>query len=88
MRLIEAIAQNARILNNQPHFSPLHDAAVMRQRRIIEALPSGSGFDAGTRIEKSSDFSVVFFTEYHHMNEMGYYDGWTKHTVKIYKLRL
>ena len=83
MKLIEAIAQNARLLNSQPPFSPLHDAADMRQRRIIDALPSGSGFDAGTRIEKTSDFSIVFVTEYHHMNEIGCYDGWTKHTVKV-----
>lgn len=83
MKLLEALAQNARILETQPHFSPLHDAAVMRKRRIIAALPSGSGFDAGTRIEKVNDVSMVFVTEYHHLNEHGFYDGWTKHTVRV-----
>jgi hypothetical protein len=46
-------------------------------------LPSGSGFDAGTTLEreKSSDKKLVFRTAYHHMNGGGYYDGWTEHLV-------
>jgi hypothetical protein len=50
------------------------------QRNI---LPSGSGFDNGTRIDldKSNSNKIVFTTSYHHMNENGYYDGWTHHTI-------
>lgn len=50
-----------------------------------ECLPSGSGFDAGTTIdrEKSGPDRLVFLTSFHHMNATGYYDGWTEHTVTI-----
>lgn len=48
-------------------------------------LPSGSGFDSGTKIswDKSTGSKLVLETSYHHMNENGYYDGWTDHTVTV-----
>jgi hypothetical protein len=48
-------------------------------------LPSGSGFDCGTKlhIERSSGELLVFSTEFHHMDEQGGYDGWTSHTVRV-----
>ena len=51
---------------------------------IEECLPSGSGFDNGTRLnlDKSSDSKLVFETSFHHMNEHGYYK-WTEHTVTV-----
>lgn len=50
-----------------------------------EHLPSGSGFDAGTKLEldRSSGELLVFTTSYHHMDEHGGYDGWTEHTVRV-----
>jgi hypothetical protein len=52
---------------------------------VSEKLPSGSGFDNGTEfdMELSGDNRLVFHTDFHHMNDAGYYDGWTKHTVTI-----
>lgn len=49
-----------------------------------ELLPSGSGFDSGTRIVRglSGDKKIVLYTSYHHMVE-GMYDGWTEHEVVI-----
>jgi hypothetical protein len=46
-------------------------------------LPSGSGFDAGSRILTSSCGMerVSIQTSFHHMNDAGGYDGWTEHTV-------
>lgn len=46
-------------------------------------LPSGSGFDSGTRLiaEESTPNRLVFEADFHHMNEGGYYDGWTSHKV-------
>ena len=48
-----------------------------------DLLPSGSGIDSGTTIdrERSGLDRVVFHTSFHHMNEHGYYDGWTFHRV-------
>ena len=50
-----------------------------------ECLPSGSGFDAGTTIdrEKSGPDRLVFLTSFHHMNDGGCYDGWTDHVVTV-----
>lgn len=50
-----------------------------------ECLPSGSGFDNGTTIdrEKSGPDRLVLLTSFHHMNDGGYYDGWTDHVVTV-----
>ncbi len=48
-------------------------------------LPSGSGFDSGTKIDldRSTGEKLVLHTSYHHMHESGMYDGWTDHTVTV-----
>ena len=48
-------------------------------------LPSGSGIDSGTAIDldESTPEKIVLTTEYHHLNDGGYYDGWTAHKVII-----
>jgi hypothetical protein len=50
-----------------------------------QCLPGGSGFDAGTQLdsERSTSDKLVFNTAFHHMNENGFYDGWTHHKVII-----
>jgi hypothetical protein len=50
-----------------------------------ELMPSGSGFDNGTKflIEDSDSDKLVFTTSFHHMNSYGSYDGWTEHKVTI-----
>lgn len=52
---------------------------------LEKELPRGSGIDAGTTIdrEKTTKNKVVLKTEFHHMDENGYYDDWTTHTVII-----
>ena len=57
-----------------------------RIETIVKAfMPSGSGFDSGTTIDltRSNESKVVFNTSYHHMNENGFYDGWTEHRVTV-----
>jgi hypothetical protein len=46
-------------------------------------LPSGSGIDSGSKIdtENSTENKIIITFEYHHMNENGYYDGWTSHKL-------
>ncbi len=48
-------------------------------------LPSGSGFDSGSRVDvdASRPDCLVLTTEFHHMNNGGFYDGWTSHTVRV-----
>jgi len=52
---------------------------------VSKYLPHGSGFDNGTKFvwEESSENKLVFNTAFHHMNEGGYYNGWTEHKVII-----
>lgn len=51
---------------------------------IKQRLPHGSGFDAGTRLEDASTADrLVFSTEFHHMNDVGFYDGWTDHLIIV-----
>lgn len=50
-----------------------------------DKLPSGAGFDNGTRIDvdASSGNKLVLIASYHHMDGHGTYDGWTEHTVTV-----
>ena len=67
-------------------FSPAGDAANEALDNIErEHLPSGSGFDSGSRIDRdeSRPDKIVIATGFHHMNETGYYNGWTKHHVIV-----
>lgn len=57
-----------------------------RLRALIrEFLPSGSGFDNGSTIylDESSADKIVLATSFHHMDEMGGYDGWTDHKITV-----
>lgn len=48
-------------------------------------LPSGSGWDNGTRVDwaATKPDHIVLFGSFRHMNENGMYDGWTDHTVIV-----
>jgi hypothetical protein len=52
---------------------------------VHEHMPSGSGFDCGTELafDESHGEKLVFTTSFHHMNDTGYYDGWTEHTIVV-----
>ena len=54
--------------------------------RLRQLLPSGSGWDMGTKIEADShtaDKRIHLFGSFHHMNEHGSYDGWTDHSIVV-----
>ena len=52
---------------------------------VKEHMPSGSGFDSGTKIDldASTPDKLVFSTSFHHMDESGCYAGWTDHNVVV-----
>ena len=52
---------------------------------VHEHMPSGSGLDSGTQMdcEQSHAEKLIFTTSFHHMNDDGYYDGWTDHTITV-----
>jgi hypothetical protein len=53
--------------------------------KLCESLPSGSGIDNGTSVDwdKSSDEKLVLYFGFHHMDENGFYAGWTQHTLTV-----
>ncbi len=71
------------IERDNTEWSDRHEVCI--NALVKEHMPSGSGFDNGTPInlEASNGEKLVFTTAYHHMNEGGYYDGWTEHTVTV-----
>lgn len=54
--------------------------------QLMAMLPKGSGFDNGTRLDEERsdpDKRMVFLTAFHHMDDHGYYCGWTDHEVIV-----
>lgn len=53
--------------------------------KLESLLPSGSVIDCGCKIdrEKSGLKKVIINLSFHHMNNGGYYDGWTEHKIII-----
>ncbi len=52
--------------------------------RLERKLPRGSGVDNGTKIELwSAEKKIVLACSFHHMDENGFYDGWTDHTITV-----
>lgn len=52
---------------------------------VDDHMPSGSGWDCGTTYDLAewSESKLVFRGSFHHMNDGGYYDGWTDHTITV-----
>ena len=48
-------------------------------------LPSGSGFDSGCSVNlvESKVNRLVIDFDYHHMDENGYYDGWSHNQIIV-----
>lgn len=86
MKLIEAIAQALASRNNCALSGNTNAQKVWDEvlRRLDRALPSGSGIDLGTKIERASlPDCVILHTSFHHMDQHGGYDGWTEHRITV-----
>lgn len=88
MRLYQAIATTLDALARCTKAPQLGHAVQLHKERLARltaALPSGSGIDTGTRIDvdASNAAKLVLTCAFHHMNEHGYYDGWTQHTIVV-----
>lgn len=62
-----------------------YDKHGERLKALVDRLPSGAGWDLGTVLQEdlSGPRKLVFTGSYHHMNDGGYYDGWTEHTITV-----
>lgn len=72
--------------DNMEKYNKYSDHEEEIEKICKEHMPSGSGFDCGTKFnfDKSNTERLVFDIGYHHMDEHGFYDGWSELTVKIY----
>lgn len=84
-KLITEIASTVEVLQSGRASPEWQEKWRDRLDRLQDMLPSGSGIDNGTQIDfdKSSESKIILHTAYHHMNDGGYYDGWTEHTITI-----
>jgi hypothetical protein len=86
--VIQAIAAKVEYLkrcDGNAQFAKYVNAAQEKLDKLIKHLPSGSGIDAGVKLdfERSNSKCVVLTFNFHHMNDVGYYDGWTYHTAIV-----
>lgn len=51
--------------------------------KLAKTLPSGSGIDNGTTIEQITENKIVLSFGFHHMDENGFYNGWTQHRCTV-----
>lgn len=78
------------VLARKLAWNPPPDTQYVEQRRaeikaLVDLLPSGSGWDNGTEIDEiaTSPTRLVLYGSFHHMDEYGYYDGWTDHQIVV-----
>ena len=90
MNLIQALAQQLFRIQRGEQMPDGQGAHIVQDAKrelakLVAHLPSGSGFDKGTALllDKSKPDKLVFQTGFHHMNEQGYYERWTDHTVTV-----
>jgi hypothetical protein len=69
------------IVSGNVEWKDRHREAIEQIARDV--LPSGSGIDSGTTIdiERSTQDKIVMSTAFHHMDDEGFYDGWTEHRI-------
>lgn len=84
MKVYKKLAQNTQIFHTADKMTHV-DHAERRIDEIMDNAPSGSGFDAGTkyRLHNSKPNRLEFHVGYHHMNENGFYTGWTYHKITV-----
>lgn len=67
---------------NPPEGTEWWERKEERLEKLMDEMPSGSGWDLGTKLATSSPQRIVLFGEFHHMVEGGY-DGWTDHEIHV-----
>ena len=64
----------------------IYDNWVEKAEDLVKIhFPSGSGFDSGTSIvwDKCKYNKIVLRADFHHMDDNGYYCGWSEHEIII-----
>ena len=86
---IERMKQVKKHKNDLP-FDPLYTDLLNKDvfsanDLVYKEFPDGSGYDNGTKIawDKCRLNKIVLRTGFHHMDQHGFYCGWTNHDIII-----
>ena len=86
MKLCKAIAESSDIVRSRATAESVRE----RHNDVLdfiekELLPSGSGFDSGTKInrEKTTDTRIVLDTAVHPLTDAGYYTAWKHFSIIV-----
>lgn len=79
--VVQFIAASVYQIRNGTNYEYEHDLDTL----VRYWMPSGSGIDCGTRIDivKSTSTKLIFTFDFHHMNQDGFYCGWTNHKLIV-----
>lgn len=71
--------------DNRTHWDAMEDMHSDRIEKLCkDYLPSGSGFDSGSILQpESTPDKLMIRADFHHMDENGFYCGWSEHTVIV-----
>jgi hypothetical protein len=85
MKMFQALAQVAEILNRPYLESQVLDFQTQQYDALVKLLPADSGFVQGTEFicVRSGPNRLVFRTIFQHMDDNGSYDGVTEHEVIV-----
>lgn len=85
--LYARMAQSLEAMRNCERFGNAEWLAKHAERlaELSESLPHGSGLDGTVKLdtERSKPDRLVIVAEFHHMDDNGYYDGWTEHDIIV-----
>ncbi len=70
------------VSSNNIEWKDKHEDAI---NEILKALPSGSGIDSGVQFDwdRSTADKLIFSFGFHHMDDNGFYCGWTDHRLTV-----
>jgi hypothetical protein len=80
LALVNAISEALQFYKQKGNSYSIDRVDQRARAALLETfLPRGSGIDSGTKIDldKSEPNKIVLTFDYHHMDEHGYYDGWS-----------
>lgn len=85
LRRMDSAESKARRDLNPGHWDAVKWAWEDLRDAIMRGAPSGSGIDCGTTLAEQvcSATRIELYCEFHHMDQHGYYDGWTRHPITI-----
>lgn len=92
MKLYQAISQSFQGMITSDKFKnpEWYGKHYINLKKLCQMLPHGAGIDSTTPEElcgfdegMSRSDKLVINCSFHHMNEDGYYDGWTDHRIIV-----